>query len=142
MSGRLVQRLGHVVGIFPVDRLQMQSNPGMKCQSTEKFLGQAGIVFPNAFLRKSPVSYTHLDVYKRQILLIDADAADIGCGYLQRVVHDHQIRLFSYGNAANPIGKPQGPGGIPRSRLHRVFQRNSPLDQIPYTCLLYTSRCV
>ena len=55
MSGRLVQRLGHVVGIFPVDRLQMQSNPGMKCQSTEKFLGQAGIVFPNAFLRKSRV---------------------------------------------------------------------------------------
>ena len=88
-----------------------------------------------------PVSYTHLDVYKRQALerqqaaaarnrlFIQARQAQLRANLLRAVSHDLRTPLTSIsGNASILMG---GPELLDEKKKQQL-----------YTCLLYTSRCV
>ena len=64
-------------------------------------------------LKCFPVSYTHLDVYKRQ------DMAYFG--FTNKLVKGETIKIFNYGNCKRDF---------------------TYVDDIVEGCLLYTSRCV
>ena len=77
---------------------------------------------PGHFSRLRPVSYTHLDVYKRQVLLDEQELARIpGNARAQKLA----LML--------PHTR--------RTELTTCFEFAA-AGRIPYTCLLYTSRCV
>ena len=90
----------------------------------------------------APVSYTHLDVYKRQVDLRELDLAS----WRSRVAAVFQdfIRLeLPLRDNVAPVGAPDD---VVRAALESAGAANlASLDTVlarGYDCLLYTSRCV
>ena len=116
-----------------------------------------------------PVSYTHLDVYKRQLLVRSKPAQKVLAvgefeaqplrnqrakvrvppGALQPVTQQggDDRRAFDQSHRTAQTGQHKGvaaqPGGrIDHGRRGVAFQTYRPSQRLVATCLLYTSRCV
>ena len=88
-------------------------------------------IIPACIITSTPVSYTHLDVYKRQIenYLNYADERRVTISVLEvfgGVEEPHEVY-----HASVPGDTPLGRDGITKCFLEHL-----------YGCLLYTSRCV
>ena len=101
-----------------------------------------------------PVSYTHLDVYKRQVLGSPTEAIDTGV--LEEAAHDgaHPDRLGELGDPRTQAAEPA------HGQVDRHSRARGPVERIDHGgvgqtvqlehdpplrsrfCLLYTSRCV
>ena len=99
---------------------------------------------------RDAVSYTHLDVYKRQV---HGSVKNCNCFFLRLILAPVGIFIKQIGDVAAPHGTVQRadhrnfqPGQFFHGRLHlrAVFADNVAViaARIRNPCLLYTSRCV
>ena len=92
-----------------------------------------------------PVSYTHLDVYKRQVLkLFTVDEAE--CMEIFPAGGGVQVEAM-FKRFQTDVDEPNRHGGIFRYPVyHQTGCVRDALGRtnltVPYNCLLYTSRCV
>ena len=116
-----------------------------------------------SFTRRTPVSYTHLDVYKRQVGILSPwvvmgpyPLTRAGNRYIvvvtdmmSRRVEAKAVRKADADTISLPGGRSVPSLGIPRGVAHRQReaahgpQVEADVRQAAHTtCLLYTSRCV
>ena len=93
-----------------------------------------------------PVSYTHLDVYKRQPILYRYRVNALNA-LLEALRHAHEL-LATSGTPQLHLssGFPQGIAVEDETALHAFFREKAEQELKQgfslYGCLLYTSRCV
>ena len=77
------------------------------------------------------VSYTHLDVYKRQVKKIYDEGNEIASNSEQ---HQH-VNNLSYEQNIEEMEKSN-------DKIEKITGTRTKIYRAPYGCLLYTSRCV
>ena len=93
----------------------------------------------------TPVSYTHLDVYKRQVLArIEGEPFDL-IEALAEVIAADVLSLPGVEAVDVVVHKPQAPVGVPVTDVRVEIRRERGtrvVIALGSNCLLYTSRCV
>ena len=132
----------------PPSRAKSWAAPGEEARGRRKIPQPC----PSALAATSPVSYTHLDVYKRQIIhrlkelgyvhtvrsakkLIDRKTPEVW-DILEEVTKGHQMCIRDSPRGGNLQRRPSG--HLQAQIRQRVQGRNG----LYGSCLLYTSRCV
>ena len=91
--------------------------------------------------RQTPVSYTHLDVYKRQPQQTSVRVENVTSlkGLIQEIESQTSYRISYQGNLADNV-----PVKIAKSTksVSQLLDEALRGTGITYICLLYTSRCV
>ena len=152
MLGRVVDALGNPVddkGPIQTDKRNALERlaPGVIDRQPVREPVQTGIKSIDAMIPigRGPVSYTHLDVYKRQGRTLLPDGA-IDTNHVAAALVDDRVQNDG-GLSGLPVSDDQLALSAP-DRNHRVNGLDSRLNRLAYrlpvnhACLLYTSRCV